>query len=66
MYTTVLTFSFSLNFLYVTFYVLFMGKPLLEIGSIYFITHAFYDFLIIFVYFVIIISYAASANDIGY
>ena len=63
-FVSVLTFVNSINFLYITFSFLFLESKLLEIGSPYYLGHAFFDFTAIFVYFIIILIYGSKANDI--
>ena len=43
-----------------------MNYELLQVGSPYYIAHSFFDFGIIFVYFVIILTYGSQANDIDF
>ena len=65
-FVSVITIVYSLNFLYIVFFVLFMGKDLFEAGSYYYLAHSFFDFAVILFYFIIILSYGSVANDIDF
>jgi hypothetical protein len=65
-FISAITIIYALNFGWICLYVLFIGKGLETAGSIYFITHALYDFSVFFGYFIVILLYGAEANNIDF
>ena len=63
-FVTVITFIYSINFIYLTAKVLFFGDPLEDVGSIYFIANSFYSCTILCIYILWIIAYGSEANNI--
>ena len=65
-FVTAMISIYSLMFLYICLFTLFLGKPIEQVGSRYFITHSFYTFSVLVAYLVVILIYGAQANDIDH
>ena len=58
-FVTAMTSIYSLKFAYICLMVLFLNKPLEQVGSPLFITHSLWSFSVLIAYLVVILSYGA-------
>lgn len=63
LFTTLIVMTYSIQFLYISFHVIVMQMPILEIGGPVFVMYGIYNFVVVIFNFLSCLLYAAEVND---